>query len=93
MEDYGDGGMVRAQYGPMMNVLITQSRPGAARKKTRNFFPEVVLREKLKGWQTTSLLSFEAELAQFLLQIDGKPSLGAGIWDGVRSVEISNALV
>ena len=93
MEAYGDGGMVRAQYGPMLNLLITQSRPGAARKKTRNLFPEVVLREKLKGWQTTTLQSFDAELAQFLLQIDGKTSLGAGIWDGVRSVEIANAVV
>ena len=93
MEAYGDGGMVRAQYGPMVNVLITQSRPGAARKKTRNVFPEVVLREKLKGWQTTTLQSFDAELAQFLIRVEGKPSSGAGLWDGVRSVEIANAVV
>ncbi len=93
MEAYGDGGMVRASYGPMLNVLIEQTRPGSSRKKTRNFFPEVVLREKLKGWETTSLLSFEAELAQFLRQIDGGDSLGANAWDGARAVEIANAVM
>ncbi len=93
MEAYGDQGMIRAQYGPMVNVLITQSRPGAARKKERNFYPEVVLREKLKGWETTAQKSFEDELAQFLRQIAGEPTLGASDWDGLRAVEIANAVV
>jgi len=93
MEAYGERGMVRAQYGPMSNLLITQSRPGAARKKERNFYPAVALREKLVGWQTTAQRSFEDELAQFLLQIAGERSLGASAWDGLRAVEIANATV
>ena len=93
MEAHGEGGMVRASYGPMVTVLIEQSRPGGARKTTRNLFPKVVLREKLKGWETTSRLSFEAELAQFLLQASGEPSLGADVWAGARAVEIADAVM
>jgi predicted dehydrogenase len=92
IEAYGDRGMVRAQYGPMFNLLIEQEKPGAPRKKTYKPHLGVALREKLKGWETTTLLSFQAELAEFHNKLAGKPSLAADIWDGVQAVEIAEAV-
>lgn len=92
MEAYGDKGMVRAQYGPMFNLLITQERPGGGRKRRMKLYPEVAIRERLKGWETTTILSFEAELAAFLGKVRGEEVLLADVWDGFRAVEIANAV-
>jgi predicted dehydrogenase len=92
IEAYGDRGMVRAQYGPMFNLLIEQEKPGAPRKKTVKRYFDIALREKLKGWETTTLLSFQAELAEFHKKLAGQPSLAADIWDGVQAVEIAEAV-
>ena len=51
-----------------------------------------ILREKLKGWQTTTKITFDDELTGFLDSIDGKPSRLATGLDGVRSVEIAQAV-
>ncbi len=71
LDVYGDKGMVRAAYAPMANLLITQAAPGEARTRTRKFYPEIILREKLRGWQTTTRISFEEELRDFLAMRDG----------------------
>jgi predicted dehydrogenase len=92
IEAYGDRGMVRAQYGPMFNLLIEQAKPGAPRKRTFKPYLGVALREKLRGWETTTLLSFRAELAELHNKLAGRPSLGADAWDGVQAVEIANAV-
>ncbi len=84
--------MVRAYYAPMFNLLVTQDRPGGKRTRRMKFYPEVILREKLKGWTTTGLPTFEEELRDFL-----RPAARASAcrsrtgWDGLRAVEIAHA--
>ena len=92
IEAYGDRGMIRAQYGPMFNLMIEQEKPGAPRKRSYKPHLGVALREKLRGWETTTLLSFQAELAEFRAKLDGKRSLAADVWDGVQAVEIADAV-
>jgi predicted dehydrogenase len=92
IEAYGALGMVRAYYAPMFNLLITHARPGAARTRQRKFYPEIMLREKLKGWQTTSYLSFQEELVDFLRMVGGDAVTLADGWSGLRAVEIAHAV-
>jgi predicted dehydrogenase len=88
---YGDKGMVRAYYAPMFNLLVTQDHPGAKRVRRVKLYPEIILREKLKGWTSTTLLTFDDELADFLRMVQGQRVPLAGGWDGVRAVEIAQA--
>jgi predicted dehydrogenase len=92
VEIYGDNGMVRAAYAPMENLLIANTTRGQ-RRKERKFYPEIILREKLKGWKTTALLSFQEELADFLKMIGGdyRVALADG-HAGLRSIEVSEAV-
>lgn len=93
VEAYGSHGMVRGFYAPMGNVLITQDKPGGATKTQKLRYPEIMLREKLKTWQTTALLSFEGELADFLALTRGDTNVRiADGYAGLRSVEIANAI-
>ena len=92
IEAYGDRGMIRAQYGPMFNLLIEQEKPGAPRRRSYELHLGVALRERLKGWETTALLSFQAELAAFHDALAGRASLAADVWDGVQAVEIADAV-
>jgi predicted dehydrogenase len=92
IEAYGERGMVRAYYAPMFNLLITQDKPGGPRKRQMKFYPEIILREKLKGWQTTAYLSFQEELADFLRRLNGETVPLADGLAGVRAVEIAQAV-
>ena len=92
LEAYGALGMVRAAYAPMFNLLVTQARPGAPRRRRVKRYPEIIVREKLRGWQSTALLSFEEELADFLRMIDGATVPLADGYAGLRAVEIANAV-
>ncbi len=93
VEAYGSRGMVRGSYAPMRNLLITQDRPGSPRKQRRFFYPEIMLREKLRSWQSTALLTFEEELRDFLARIAGKVdgTLADG-YAGLRAVEVAAAV-
>jgi predicted dehydrogenase len=92
LEAYGDRGMARAYYAPMFNLLITHDKPGGPRKRQTRFYPEIILREKLKGWQTTTYLSFEEELGDFLRIINGERVPLADGWAGLRAIEIAHAV-
>jgi predicted dehydrogenase len=93
VEAYGNLGMVRGFYAPMRNLLITQARPGAARRKKRLLYPEIMLREKLGTWTTTALRSFREELSDFLAMVDGDSDVrGADGYAGLRSVEVAAAV-
>ena len=59
VEVYGDKGMVRGAYAPMQNLLISQEIPNGRKNKVRKFYPEIIVREKLKSWTSTSLISFQ----------------------------------
>ncbi|MEO8634283.1 MAG: Gfo/Idh/MocA family oxidoreductase [Gemmatimonadales bacterium] len=92
VEAYGEKGMVRAYYAPMFNMLITQERPGAPRKKSYQFHLDVMVREKLKGWTSTALQTFHEELHDFLGMLRGERTNLASGFDGFRAVEIANAV-
>jgi predicted dehydrogenase len=92
VEAYGDRGMVLGSYAPMFNLLITQDRPGARRRRTFRLYPDIILREKLQGWQTTTRRTFERELADFLAMTDGRTVDLADGHAGLRAVEIAQAV-
>jgi predicted dehydrogenase len=92
IEAYGDRGMVRASYAPMFNLLVTQDRPGGRRRRRTSFYPQLIVREKLLGWQSTTYTTFEAELADFLRRIQGHDVPLADGWAGHRAIEIAAAV-
>jgi predicted dehydrogenase len=93
LDVYGTRGMVRASYAPMFNLLVTQERPGAPRRAATRRYPEIMVREKLRGWQTTTKLSFDDELREFLRMVGGADDAAiADGWAGVRANEIAAAL-
>ena len=93
VEAYGDRGMVRGEYAPMKNLLITQDKPGGSRRIERRNYPGIMLREKLRTWQTTALLSFVEELRDFEALTRG--AKGTRIADGLaalRAAEVAAAV-
>jgi len=92
VEIYGDNGMVRAAYAAMSNLLIANTTKGK-KFKVRKLYPEIILREKFRSWQTTALLSFQEELNGFLKMIGGDYDVAlADGHAGLRSVEVSEAV-
>ena len=89
---YGDKGMVRASYAPMFNLLITQNAPGEERHRVRKFYPEIIVREKLKGWQTTTLGTFVDELRDFVARLNGDDTPLADGRAGMRAIEVAQAV-
>jgi predicted dehydrogenase len=93
VEAYGDQGMVRASYAPMQNLSITREAPATRFRKKRRWYPQIMLREKLQGWQSTTLRSFKEELNDLLRMISGEKNLDlATVWDGERAVEVAKAV-
>ena len=93
IEVYGTHGMVRGSYAPMQNLLITQDEPGAPRRKLRRFYPGIMVRERLKSWKATALLSFKEELRDFIARISGARGLPlANGNDGLRALELAAAV-
>lgn len=93
VEVYGTKGMARGSYAPMQNLLITVEPPDGPTRKVRKFYPEIMIREKLKTWQSTALLSFQEELRDLQENIRGnyKVRLADG-HAGLRSLEIAQAV-
>lgn len=92
IEAYGDRGMARASYAPMMSMAVTMSRPGGARRRQYHFYPGNILREKLKGWQSTAIRGFRREFQDFIALCEGRRNIIADGFDGFRAVEIANAI-
>jgi predicted dehydrogenase len=92
IEVFGDRGMARASYGPMMATAVRLEGPGGPARRERRFFPWVAVREKLQGWQSTVRLTFEQELRDFLGLIEGRPGSIADGVAGMRAVEIAHAV-
>lgn len=93
VEVYGDRGMVRGAYAPMQSLLITKERTDGPAKKVRKFYPEIMIREKLKTWQSTCLISFKEELKDFQQMAKGnyKVALADG-HAGLRALEVAQAV-
>ncbi len=94
VEAYGDKGMARAYYAPMMSTVITMDKPGGKRNVKRNFYPAAMFREKFKGWQSTVIQTFVEEIADFIALTRGEQPSGyiAQAEDGYRVAEIANAV-
>jgi len=94
VEAYGDRGMARAAYAPMFAMAISMERPGGERRRHQRLYPWIAVREKLRGWQTTTCLAFEEELADFV-RLARDPAARVHLADGVagwRAIEIANAV-
>jgi predicted dehydrogenase len=95
VEAYGDRGMARAYYAPMFAMAIYLDKPGGRRRREFHFYPEIILREKLRGWETTTVLAFQEEFLDFARLAQGEPAESVQLADGVaglRAVEIANAV-
>ena len=93
VEVYGDKGMVRGSYAPMQNMLLVSSGPNGAVSKSSRYYPEIMIREKLKSWTSTALISFEEELVDFLKMTDGDMHVPlADGYAGLRSLEVAQAV-
>jgi predicted dehydrogenase len=92
IEVYGDLGMVSAQYAPMFNLLVTHEKPGGSRRRATKRYPEIALREKLKGWETTTRITFDEELEDFLKMIAGEKVRLADANAGVLAIEVAQAV-
>jgi predicted dehydrogenase len=90
---YGSHGMVRGSYAPMQNLVVAPDHPGGARRTRRHWYPEIMVREKLRSWTSTTQLSFDEELRDFVDRIGG--GSGGVLADGhagLRSVEVADAV-
>lgn len=93
IEAYGTHGMARASYAPMMSSIITMDRPGGVRKTRRNFYPALILREKLQGWQSTALRTLAEEMRDFIALVQGRAGGRiASAADGLRAIQIAQAV-
>ncbi len=92
VEAYGDRGMVKGYYAPMFNLFVSRDPKTGRRQKKRKFYPEIILKEKFKGWESTSYDTFVKELNDFINMIDGKEVRLAQGWDGARAIEIAQAV-
>jgi predicted dehydrogenase len=93
IEAYGDRGMARAYYAPMMATVIRLDKPGGNKSVERHFYPKAIIREKVKGWQSTVIQAFVEELADFVAAANGASHSGrlAVAADGLRAVQIAQA--
>jgi predicted dehydrogenase len=93
IEAYGDRGMARAYYAPMMATVVRLDKPGGNKSVERRFYPKAILREKLKGWQSTVIQTFLEELADFVSAARGEPHSGRIALgpDGMRAIQIAHA--
>ena len=90
---YGDRGMVRASYAPMYHELVLRDPATGALRKTREFYLEGIVREKLRGWETTTSRSFALELEDFLRRVRGEQAREAADgWAGLRANLIAQAV-
>lgn len=94
VEAYGDKGMARAYYAPMMTTVITMDKPGGKPRTRRNFYLSAIFREKVKGWQSTVIQTFIEEIDDFIALTEGrgKNACIATAEDGYRVIEIANGV-
>lgn len=93
VEVYGPLGMVRGAYAPMQNLLITHAEPGGPRTVERKRYVDIMVKEKLKSWTSTTQATFDGELADFVARLGGRwtGALADG-HDGLRSLQVAEAV-
>lgn len=93
LDAYGDKGMARLYYAPMSAMLVLQDHPGAKRRTIRYPYLRNIFTEKLRGWQSTVLRTFDEEFSDFAALAAGQPTSGriGTVEDGFRAIEIAHA--
>lgn len=91
LEVYGDRGLVRAQYGPMLNEIVERVDGGRRRRRWR-LHARANVRHRLLGWRDAACASFAAELGDFARRIAGADTMLADGLDGLRAVELAEAV-
>lgn len=93
VDAYGDRGMARLYYAPMSATLITFDSLGSARKSKTFRFLSNIVREKVRGWQSTVVRTFDEEFSDFAALAGGqaRQTRIATIQDGYRAIEIAHA--
>lgn len=94
VEAYGDRGMASAYYAPMMARVVTMDKPGGKPNVRRHFYPGSIVREKLRGWQSTVIQTFTEELDDFVAVASGGAGSGrlALAADGIRAVQVAKGI-
>ena len=89
---YGEKGALRASYGPLYADLVEVDERGRRLRSERAVFLGANLRDKLRGWQSTVVDSFQLELGDFVRRVKGAATPAASGFDGFRAVEIAHAV-
>lgn len=93
LEAYGSKGMARAYYAPMQSTIITMDKPGGRVKRKTNYYLPLIIKEKLRGWQSTAVRTLSEELIDFMNLCSGKSAGAIALAeDGFRSIEIAQAV-
>lgn len=92
IEAYGDKGMLRAYYAPMMSMAIFMDKPGGKPRRKFNFYPINIVKEKVRGWQATTIKAFQEEFSDFVGLCEGRKGIIADAFSGFRAVEIADAV-
>jgi predicted dehydrogenase len=92
VEAYGTKGMMQARYAPMMNLSVTHDGSGNRRRRSVRLYPAVNIRERLLGWTPNAIDALAEEMEDFARMVAGLPAACADGVDGLRAVEIANAV-
>lgn len=92
IEVYGTRGCVRASYPPMVAQVVWVDRPGQPTRRRLHVFPLLQVMERLRSYRWTAERSFMDELAAFARTVRGERTPLALGRDGLRAVEIANAV-
>lgn len=90
LEVYGDRGIARAFYAPMLNLWVARGR--GRPRPVWNLHPWVNVREKIWGWETTARLAFQEEWTDFLGALKGNWGELASGQAGLGAVAVAHAL-
>jgi len=97
IEAYGEDGMAMMSYAPMFSQVIRVTRGPTfktfKRARERNFYVADIFREKLFGWQATTIDAFAEEFDEFAARLTAPLTGGSAAtgFDGKRAIEIANA--
>ena len=89
---YGTKGAAWGYYAPMAGMVVTVDKASAATKKRYELFPRINVMEKARGWQWNVVQTFVSEYADFKRLIEGQRGTIAEGFDGLRAVEIAQAV-
>ena len=92
IELYGTRGCIRAWCFPIMTQVTWSKEFGGPVQKKTHFFPKTFLLEHLRSYRWVVTQSFIKEFDAFEQAIRGESTMVASGYDGLRTVEIAEAV-